>query len=284
VPVQAPAVDGAEPTENARSSTRRFSYASEKCVEFHFVEASLGAHAAADVHPEWSHGFDSLGDIRRIEATGKKNGNPDGVANASAYLPVMPPAGSSELFHRESWIAGVEQDCIDLGAHRIRLIDRFLTGDMYHLNESDVRECIAKVAMAVGLDMVDQLNCIDPRAAHLVGDGGSTHLAGQKECRDSRGHAPGDLYDQLVVDHSRPTWHRRHEPDRVGAPADCQLRLGHAAHAADLYVRALRLFNRERVSKKGMRQFGKSKKVSRRSHVTLSLESVKELAKNGSRR
>ena len=109
----------------------------EETRELVGVEASVGAHAAAQIQPEWPDVTHGLSHVLGFEPPGEENRHAGLGADASAEAPVVRAPCPAEFFDRQRGIARIQQQCIDVGGEGKSLLDRRLARDVDDLYEGN---------------------------------------------------------------------------------------------------------------------------------------------------
>ena len=71
------------------------------------------------------HFPDCFGDVFGFQAAGQENGFVDGVTDAAADGPIMCAARAAQFFYRESLVAGIEQERVNLPGNGLSFINGF---------------------------------------------------------------------------------------------------------------------------------------------------------------
>ena len=136
------------------------------------------------------------------------------LPNRAAERPIVRSARAAQFFHRKFLVAGIEQYAIDMLRLLFGLLNRFWPGDVDDLHHGNPGQRILKLAMSTFNDVIANLNRIRPAEPLLLDDGADTLSRSQQERTDARRDAGGNLRDEFIANHARPTRHKRNQSQR----------------------------------------------------------------------
>src|SRR5207249_12138094 len=127
----------------------------------------------------------------------------------------------------------IQQNAIHIRCHPHRLLNRLLTSHMNHLYQRNPRQCLSQLLIAICIQTITYLQRIRPAPPLLLNNHFRVLLAREQERPYCWRYSFSNFRNQSLLNHSRPTRHRRDKTEGRGSVRDGELCLLPAADAAD---------------------------------------------------
>ncbi len=232
----APGGGGEARQRAARGLSVSGAHGGDEGLELVGIEAAIGAHPGAQVHPKRVNPSDRFADVRRGQATREEYRQRAAPNELCAHRPIVRPPRSTVFRRGQRRSPRVEQE----GMHVRRVsgdqLQRGFILDMDDLHAASRRQELRQLFGFVGGQMRDDLHGGSARRQHASRDALGRVFRGEekrrhrrRDARDDRGHFP-------VIDGAAGRGHPAHpeEPHGIRSGANGELRLLEGAQAADL--------------------------------------------------